>query len=153
MSLSDRCCFPGCYESGNSHKILYSFPSPTCDLQRFRSWVYAIGGDILHLDNFYIQKYCRVCRYHFEEKYFCSYNGINNIAIPTLDMSENDGNVDHNYCQLKDDNYCPETVAVEYEIISDNMQITDLSNEAIEEVFHTFRIISIIGSRNANRSV
>ncbi|XP_047517887.1 uncharacterized protein LOC125057961 isoform X1 [Pieris napi] len=66
-----------------------------------------------------------------------------------LHHSENDENVDHNYCQLQDDNYCPETVAVEYEIISDNMQISELSNEAIEEVSESG--ISFISNHFNNR--
>ncbi|XP_022130193.2 uncharacterized protein LOC111003804 isoform X2 [Pieris rapae] len=156
MSLSDRCCFPGCDESGNSHKILYGFPSPTCDLQRFRSWVYAIGGDILYLDNFYIHKYCRVCRNHFEEKYFCHHNRINDMAIPTLHMPDS-----ASFERVSQDIPCVSS-EVEIpqeemqnsfqhidEISSDKMQISDLSNEAIEEVSESG--ISFISNHFNNR--
>lgn len=69
-----------------SHKVLHGFPNPTCDPQRFRSWVYAIGGDILGLDNLYIHKYRKVCHHHFEDQYLCRYNRISNIALPTLNL-------------------------------------------------------------------
>ncbi|XP_022130194.2 uncharacterized protein LOC111003804 isoform X3 [Pieris rapae] len=77
------------------------------------------------------------------------------VEIPQEEMQnsfqhiENDENVDQSYCQLlQDDNYCPE-VAVEYEISSDKMQISDLSNEAIEEVSESG--ISFISNHFNNR--
>ncbi|RVE41997.1 hypothetical protein evm_013358 [Chilo suppressalis] len=42
-----NCCVPGCPESGDSHPVLHAFPNPENDLDRFRSWVLAIGGEIL----------------------------------------------------------------------------------------------------------
>ncbi|CAG5000534.1 unnamed protein product [Parnassius apollo] len=82
----NRCCVPGCVESGNSHSVLHGFPNPENNPELFRSWIYAVGGDILGLDNQYIYKLRRVCHAHFEQKYCCRYNRISNIAVPTINL-------------------------------------------------------------------
>ncbi|XP_049881676.1 uncharacterized protein LOC126377819 isoform X6 [Pectinophora gossypiella] len=77
---SKRANLPG------SHNVLHGFPHPTKDTERFNSWVFFIGGDILALDNHYIYSHRRVCHAHFEEKYCCRFDRISNIAVPTLNM-------------------------------------------------------------------
>lgn len=62
---------------------LHKFPNPVKDKELFNSWVYAIGGDILQLENIHIFKHRRVCHIHFEEKYWCRNNRLSNIALPT----------------------------------------------------------------------
>ncbi|PZC70453.1 hypothetical protein B5X24_HaOG216178 [Helicoverpa armigera] len=68
------------------HRVLHGFPNPEKDKERFNNWLYAIGGDILGLENERIFKYRRVCHKHFEDKYLCRNNKISNIALPTLNM-------------------------------------------------------------------
>lgn len=68
------------------HQVLHGFPHPEKDKERFNAWLYAIGSDILSLENDHISKYRRVCRLHFEDKYLCRNSKISNIAIPTLNM-------------------------------------------------------------------
>ncbi|KAL4720922.1 hypothetical protein ACJJTC_004975 [Scirpophaga incertulas] len=82
----DQCCVPGCRESGRTQSVLHGFPHPDKDTERFRMWIYAVGGDILGLSNDYIYKNRRICRSHFEDKYFCRFNRLSNIAIPTANM-------------------------------------------------------------------
>ncbi|RVE51745.1 hypothetical protein evm_003548 [Chilo suppressalis] len=48
------CCVPGCVEIGDSHAVLHLFPNPNKYPDRFRSWVMAVGGDLLGLHNLYI---------------------------------------------------------------------------------------------------
>ncbi|XP_045505386.1 uncharacterized protein LOC123703718 [Colias croceus] len=83
---SKRCCVPQCVEVEGSYRVLHWFPNPDKDIARFRTWVHAIGGEILSLSNENIYKLRRVCHAHFEEKYCCRYNKISNIAVPTLHM-------------------------------------------------------------------
>ncbi|CAG5025288.1 unnamed protein product [Parnassius apollo] len=84
--MSDkRCCVPGCKDS-KGKLVLHRFPNPEKESERFRVWIYAIGGDILGLENMHIFKYRRVCHSHFEEKFQCRNNRISNIAVPTLNM-------------------------------------------------------------------
>ncbi|XP_073959997.1 uncharacterized protein [Choristoneura fumiferana] len=87
--MSDKkCCVPGCAENKGSHKTWHGFPNPVTDSERFRTWVYAVGGDILKLKNEYIYKYRCVCHAHFEERFCCRFNKISNIATPTLHMPD-----------------------------------------------------------------
>ena len=67
-----------------SYKTLHVFPKPEKDIDRFRTWVHAIGGELLSMSNADISKLRRVCNAHFEEKYHCRYNRLSNIAVPTL---------------------------------------------------------------------
>ncbi|XP_045541536.1 uncharacterized protein LOC123723040 [Papilio machaon] len=83
---SKRCCVPQCAEIEDSQRVLHWFPNPEKDIARFRTWVHAIGGEILSLSNENIYKLRRVCHAHFEEKYCCRNNRISNIAVPTLLM-------------------------------------------------------------------
>ncbi|KAL0879659.1 hypothetical protein ABMA27_003374, partial [Loxostege sticticalis] len=62
---------------------LHGFPNPNKDPERFRSWVLAVGGDILGLDNSSIYTRCRVCHLHFETIYQCRNSRLSNIAVPT----------------------------------------------------------------------
>lgn len=68
---------------------LHKFPNPAKDKELFNTWVHSIGGDILHLGNNHIFKYRRVCRVHFEEKYWCQYNRITKDAVPKINMPGN----------------------------------------------------------------
>ncbi|KAI8433950.1 hypothetical protein MSG28_012109 [Choristoneura fumiferana] len=79
------------YSKQGSHKTWHGFPNPVTDSERFRTWVYAVGGDILKLKNEYIYKYRCVCHAHFEERFCCRFNKISNIATPTLHMPEKEG--------------------------------------------------------------
>ncbi|RVE41572.1 hypothetical protein evm_013776 [Chilo suppressalis] len=87
MSSEKKCCVPGCFGNQDSHTVLHLFPNPAKDMDRFKSWLFNIGGDILAFSNEYIYKNRRVCHAHFETKYFCRYNRISNIAVPTLNLS------------------------------------------------------------------
>ncbi|XP_026733348.1 uncharacterized protein LOC113497804 isoform X2 [Trichoplusia ni] len=86
MSSDKHCCVPGCKESGGMRPVLHRFPNPESDRESFNTWLYAIGSDILGLENKHIFKYRRVCRSHFEDKYLCRNNKISIIAVPTLNM-------------------------------------------------------------------
>ena len=69
------------------HRVLHGFPNPEKEKERFNTWLYAIGGDILALENDRIFKYRRICHAHFEEKYLCRNNRISKIAVPSLNMA------------------------------------------------------------------
>ncbi|KAJ8721026.1 hypothetical protein PYW08_006491 [Mythimna loreyi] len=86
MSSEKKCCVPGCHGNSDAHTVLHLFPNPAKDMDRFMSWVFNIGGDILKFSNEYIYKNQRFCHTHFELKYCCRYNRISNIAVPTLNM-------------------------------------------------------------------
>ncbi|RVE45426.1 hypothetical protein evm_009944 [Chilo suppressalis] len=58
------CCVPGCVESGDTHPVLHLFPNPDKYPDRFRSWVMAVGGDILGLRNLYIYANRTIPRKH-----------------------------------------------------------------------------------------
>lgn len=60
------------------------FPDPDNDADRFRTWLYTIGGDILQLDNQKILKYRKVCDRHFEEIYHTRSKRLSSNAVPTL---------------------------------------------------------------------
>ncbi|CAH2101741.1 unnamed protein product [Euphydryas editha] len=80
------CCVPGCSNSAGSKDVLHKFPNPAKNNDRFNTWVYSVGGEILGLSNDHIFKYRRVCHKHFEEKYWCRSNLLSNIAVPTKNM-------------------------------------------------------------------
>lgn len=65
---------------------MHSFPNPEKDPVRFRSWLYAIGGDILAMDNENIYKKGRVCHKHFETKYHTWTKTLSPNAVPTLHL-------------------------------------------------------------------
>lgn len=69
-----------------SKDVLHKFPNPAKNKDRFNTWVYSVGGEILGLSNDHIFKYRRVCHQHFEEKYWCRNNLLSNIAVPTTNM-------------------------------------------------------------------
>lgn len=84
MTTSIRCLYLSCVLFFlDSDSILHVFPNPEQDADRFRSWVLAIGGDILGLDNNWIYKNRRVCHLHFEQKYCYFSNKLSKLAIPT----------------------------------------------------------------------
>lgn len=72
--------------STESHGVLHGFPNYVKEPERFRSWLYAVGGDILSLSNEHIYKNRRVCHSHFENKYCLRNNRISAIAVPTLNL-------------------------------------------------------------------
>ncbi|KAL4709243.1 hypothetical protein ACJJTC_010543 [Scirpophaga incertulas] len=82
------CCVPGCVESGESHPVLHLFPNPDRYPDRFRSWVLAVGGDIILFSNKYIHANRRVRHRHFEEKDCCRYNKLSQLAIPKKYLPE-----------------------------------------------------------------
>ncbi|XP_053605879.1 uncharacterized protein LOC128672627 [Plodia interpunctella] len=83
-----KCCVAGCFASGNADPILHIFPNPVKDKDRFNSWIFAIGGEIIGLDNEFIFQQRRVCHAHFENKFHCRNNRLSNNAIPTLNLRE-----------------------------------------------------------------
>ncbi|XP_045489728.1 uncharacterized protein LOC110995016 isoform X1 [Pieris rapae] len=104
MSSDKKCCVPGCFESGASHKVLHIFPNPNKDPDRFEAWRKAVGGKILELSFEHIYKYRRVCRAHFEDKFHCRYERLSNISIPTVNMAEtNSGTEDEESIVLDPD--------------------------------------------------
>ncbi|XP_045484536.1 uncharacterized protein LOC110998957 isoform X2 [Pieris rapae] len=87
MSSDKKCCVPGCFESGASHKVLHLFPNPNKDPDRVEAWRKAVGGKILELSFEHIYKYRRVCRAHFEDKFHCRYERLS-LSIPTVNMAD-----------------------------------------------------------------
>lgn len=81
------------YILGSPGTPLHGFPNPVTDSDRYRTWLYAIGGDILGLDDQYIYKYRNVCRHHFEPYYHFGNRKLSNNAVPTLNMPGK--NTDH----------------------------------------------------------
>lgn len=65
---------------------LNTFPNPVKEAERFRRWVYAIGGDILGFDNKFIYKYKKVCHKHFDKRFHTWTNTLIRDAIPTLNL-------------------------------------------------------------------
>ncbi|KAI5641715.1 transposase protein domain-containing protein [Phthorimaea operculella] len=82
-----KCCVPGCPNREGSTAVLHKFPNPAQDTELFNSWLHAIGGEIIGLNNIFIYKYRRVCHLHFEEKYWCRNNRLSKIAVPTRNMA------------------------------------------------------------------
>lgn len=66
---------------------LHRFPNPDKDLERFRSWVMNIGGDIVELDENFVFKNRRVCHKHFPEKWHYTKNRLCPLAIPMLHLT------------------------------------------------------------------
>ncbi|XP_052745622.1 uncharacterized protein LOC112047109 [Bicyclus anynana] len=84
MALERKCCVPNCVLDT---EILHKFPNPNKDIDRFRTWIYNIGGDILAKDNEYIYKYRRVCHIHFEAKYHTRSKMLSPNAVPRLNLT------------------------------------------------------------------
>ncbi|XP_069354548.1 uncharacterized protein [Maniola hyperantus] len=85
MASDKMCCVPGC---GLDSEILHKFPNPNKDIDRFRTWLYNVGGDILAKDNEYIYKYRRVCHLHFEVKFHTRSKMLSANAVPTLNLTK-----------------------------------------------------------------
>ncbi|KAL4721586.1 hypothetical protein ACJJTC_018547 [Scirpophaga incertulas] len=83
MTSNKTCCVPGCVTSSEVKEVLHRFPNPLKDKERFNTWLYAVGGEILRLSNDHIFKYRRICHRHFEERFWCRNNLLSKIAIPT----------------------------------------------------------------------
>lgn len=66
--------------------ILHKFPNPQRDTSRFRTWTFAIGGNILVLEDMYVYNYRRVCHSHFEERYWTRSKMLSKNAVPTLHL-------------------------------------------------------------------
>ncbi|CAK1587665.1 unnamed protein product [Parnassius mnemosyne] len=86
MAVEKRCCVPNCSKNQSDNVILHIFPNPSKQADRFRSWVYAIGGDILAMKDDNIFKYRRVCHLHFESKYYTWSKRLAPNAVPTLHL-------------------------------------------------------------------
>lgn len=84
MTSEKNCCVPFC---GSQQQPLHKFPNPDKDPDRFRTWIYNIGGDILSLQNAIIFKRRRVCHLHFESKYHTRSKLLSPNAVPTLNLS------------------------------------------------------------------
>ncbi|CAB3253323.1 unnamed protein product [Arctia plantaginis] len=81
-----KCCVPNCDNSRSNNTIMHLFPNPNLDMERFRTWIYAVGGDILALENSVIFKLRRICHEHFESKYLTRSNRLAANAVPTLNL-------------------------------------------------------------------
>ncbi|CAG4948119.1 unnamed protein product [Colias eurytheme] len=81
MAAEKKCCVPTC---GSDTQILHKFPNPDKDMERFRIWLYRIGGEILALDNAYIYKYRKICHQHFEIQYHTRSKMLSPNAVPSL---------------------------------------------------------------------
>ncbi|CAH2076658.1 unnamed protein product, partial [Iphiclides podalirius] len=81
-----RCCVPECNVTRGDQITLHTFPNPDKEPDRFRSWIYAVKGDILSLDNQIIYKRRRVCHNHFETKYHTWTRSLSPNAVPTLNL-------------------------------------------------------------------
>ncbi|XP_045782437.1 uncharacterized protein LOC123879016 [Maniola jurtina] len=86
MPLDRKCCVPNCSNTRLDGTILHRFPNPEKDPDRFRTWLYAIGGDILALDNKTIHKYGRICHHHFQARFHTASNRLCANATPTLNL-------------------------------------------------------------------
>ncbi|XP_047039815.1 uncharacterized protein LOC124644475 isoform X15 [Helicoverpa zea] len=86
MPSEKMCCVTFC---GLKQKPLHKFPNPDKDPDRFRTWIYNIGGDILSLTDTIIFERRRVCHLHFESKYFTRSKLLSPNAVPTLNLSDN----------------------------------------------------------------
>ncbi|XP_063890279.1 uncharacterized protein LOC135116740 [Helicoverpa armigera] len=88
MGSPFRCCVRYCTttRSDDCNVILHSFPNPDKEEDRFRSWVYSIGGDILVLDNQFVFKNRKICHKHFESKYHTRSSRLSANAVPTLHL-------------------------------------------------------------------
>ncbi|CAH0726312.1 unnamed protein product, partial [Brenthis ino] len=84
MAAKER-CIPSC---GSQNHILHKFPHPEKEPDRFRTWLYAVGGDLLSLDNNYIHKYRSLCHLHFESSYYTWSKRLAHNAIPTPSTSQ-----------------------------------------------------------------
>ncbi|KAI5633290.1 hypothetical protein NE865_13993 [Phthorimaea operculella] len=67
---------------------LHTFPNPEKEAERFRTWLYNVGGDILSLDNAFIYKRRKLCHHHFEERFHTWTNTLSRNAVPTLHLSD-----------------------------------------------------------------
>ncbi|XP_063383535.1 uncharacterized protein LOC134669846 [Cydia fagiglandana] len=83
---SAMCCVPNCGKTRLDNVILHKFPCPINEADRFRTWIYSVGGDVLSLDNQFIHKYRKVCHIHFEEKFITRSGRLSAIAVPTLHL-------------------------------------------------------------------
>lgn len=72
--------------TGSQQEILHKFPNPDKDPERFRTWLYNIGGDILSLENDYIFKRRRVCHLHFDSRYHTRSKFLSADAVPRLGL-------------------------------------------------------------------
>lgn len=67
---------------------MHRFPNPNnpAQIERFRTWVMKIGGDIIGEDNEFIHKNRKVCHKHFEDVYTFPNMKLTALAIPTLEI-------------------------------------------------------------------
>ncbi|CAG4948422.1 unnamed protein product [Colias eurytheme] len=84
MTSEKMCCVPHC---DSRQEILHKFPNPDKEPDRFRTWIYNIGGDILSLENAIIFKRRRVCHLHFESDFHTRSKMLSPNAVPTLHLS------------------------------------------------------------------
>lgn len=68
--------------------LLHRFPNPSnpSQIERFRTWVMKIGGDIVKEDNGFIYRNRKVCHKHFQDQYIFPSMKLSALAIPTLQI-------------------------------------------------------------------
>lgn len=76
---------------------LHKFPDPEKELDRFNSWIFAIGGNVLMMDPKSIFKNGRICHSHFNPKFYTASKRLSKNAIPSLFLSGMTINVCNNY--------------------------------------------------------
>lgn len=70
--------------TGEDNITLHMFPNPKKYAERFKKWLFSIGGNLLVLDTDYVYKNARVCQQHFEAKYQARNARLTVDAVPTI---------------------------------------------------------------------
>lgn len=83
----NKCCVPGCRVVKDDGIPLHRFPDPKSNLEKYMTWVLAIGGLHLLQDKKYVYNNLRVCRKHFRAVYLYPNHQLCKLAIPELQLS------------------------------------------------------------------
>ncbi|XP_026317224.1 uncharacterized protein LOC113228195 isoform X2 [Hyposmocoma kahamanoa] len=80
------CCVSGCAMKLGGGLPLHRFPNPNnpAEIERFRTWIMKIGGDIIGENNQFIHRNRKVCHRHFKEIYTFPNKKLTSLAIPSL---------------------------------------------------------------------
>nr|XP_049706593.1 uncharacterized protein LOC110382865 [Helicoverpa armigera] len=83
---ASKCCVRNC-KNTRPDTTLHKFPDPEKELDRFNSWIFAIGGNVLMMDPKSIFKNGRICHSHFNPKFYTASKRLSKNAIPSLFLS------------------------------------------------------------------
>ncbi|CAK1591219.1 unnamed protein product [Parnassius mnemosyne] len=84
------CCVPSCTVTLGDDVPLHRFPNPSNpkEIERFRTWIIKIGGEIVGRDDLYIYDNRRICHNHFEEVFiYPTTRRLSKLAVPSLNLS------------------------------------------------------------------